>query len=290
MNPSDRKRSLFFLGLATLAILLLAMGLSRVPFNTSHPLRLNVSAEEREENALTRPISLTGIFYLFIALYLLALGSIFLTREGRLRLVALIVMMSLAYLCVYTVAQFFKGQELSASIPTVIFGETPESALAATEEITPLGEETLSTPEWLITGVGIGLAAAVALAFAAALWLLSQRQPAFSIAAAISEKAKTAVEELEAGSKFVDVIIRCYAQMNCVLEKQRNLKRQAAMTPREFEQVLIRMGFPPEPVQSLTRLFEEVRYGDVLPGESKVESALRSLRAIVAHCESLEQR
>jgi hypothetical protein len=67
-----------------------------------------------------------------------------------------------------------------------------------------------------------------------------------------------------------------------VLSEQRNIQRPSHMTPREFETALAGQGLPRDPVQQLTRLFEDVRYGTRQPGEREERLALDSLAAIVS--------
>jgi hypothetical protein len=104
----------------------------------------------------------------------------------------------------------------------------------------------------------------------------------------MSQEAQAAVEALEAGGDFQDVVLRCYARMSQVLAEQRGVFRQSAMTTHEFERVLIKLGFPSEPVRTLTHLFEEVRYGSIQQGESGTQMAISSLNAIISYCKSLE--
>jgi hypothetical protein len=56
------------------------------------------------------------------------------------------------------------------------------------------------------------------------------------------------------------------------------------MTTHEFERELLQRGFPALPVQRLTRLFEQVRYGGQQPGVFEKQTATESLREIIAFC------
>jgi hypothetical protein len=58
------------------------------------------------------------------------------------------------------------------------------------------------------------------------------------------------------------------------------------MTPREFEMRLEEAGIPTTQVRRLTRLFEEVRYGDKRLGEQEERQAIVSLTSIVRFCRS----
>jgi hypothetical protein len=54
------------------------------------------------------------------------------------------------------------------------------------------------------------------------------------------------------------------------------------MTTQEFEKLLQGKGLPDEPIHQLTLLFEEVRYGNIAPGEGDETRAISSLRTVVS--------
>jgi hypothetical protein len=54
------------------------------------------------------------------------------------------------------------------------------------------------------------------------------------------------------------------------------------MTTHEFEEILQGKGLPDEPIHQLTLLFEDVRYGNLNPGEADETRAISSLGAIVS--------
>lgn len=290
-NPAKRK-ALIFLGLAFGALLLLAAGLSSIAFEGVRPFMFQPRVVEEPSGVLDREAAqrLQIIFYVFLGLYLLAVLSIFLTREGRFRLMLFILMISLVSLCVYAVGSLFEEQPPPAVITTGTPEALPlETGFEPTVEVLPAEELPLpSTPSWLVTLVGVTLAAALSGAILGLLWMISRRRRSFSLPEALAEQVQEAVDELEAGGDLSNVVIRCYARMSKVLFDERSLARHISMTPREFEQVLLRVGLPAGPVYTLTRLFEEARYGGISPDSSGVEQALDSLRAIVAHCEALK--
>jgi hypothetical protein len=81
-----------------------------------------------------------------------------------------------------------------------------------------------------------------------------------------------------------DAIIRAYRQMSRSVAEGRKLVRQQTMTPREFEEYLAAAGLPSAPVQVLTHLFEDVRYGGLVAGSAERQAAIDSLTAIAAAC------
>ena len=81
-----------------------------------------------------------------------------------------------------------------------------------------------------------------------------------------------------------DVVIRCYRQMSRVAQEGRKIQRTESMTPHEFKDTLTKAGLPAAPVQALTQIFEDVRYGGLTPGPTERQAAIDSLTAIAAAC------
>lgn len=105
-----------------------------------------------------------------------------------------------------------------------------------------------------------------------------------STADQLKAEVEGAINEIEAGADLRNVIIRCYADMSQILNEQRGIQRQQAMTPREFETELQEMGLPHADIQRLTRLFEEVRYGNADLGQAAEQEAIHCLTAIAEAC------
>lgn len=103
----------------------------------------------------------------------------------------------------------------------------------------------------------------------------------------LAQDAQDALDALQAGEDFRNTVIRCYYEMSEALEERRGIRRETAMTPREFEVRLTAHGLPGPSVRQLTRLFEAVRYGAVEPGDLQVDQAVTCLSAIIAACRAL---
>lgn len=102
----------------------------------------------------------------------------------------------------------------------------------------------------------------------------------------LQQRAQRTLQALRLGHEPVDdVIRRCYREMAQTVYEQRGVRRADAVTPREFELTLQQNGLPLPPVQRLTRLFEQVRYGNIAIGERERREAIDSLEKIVAACE-----
>jgi hypothetical protein len=105
----------------------------------------------------------------------------------------------------------------------------------------------------------------------------------------LSDRAFAAIAELRQGQQLDDVILRCYQEMSETVARQQHLQRGPGATPREFARTLQRAGLPETAVAQLTSLFEQVRYGGLMPGKREQLQAIDSLEAIVAACERLAQ-
>jgi type II secretory pathway pseudopilin PulG len=102
----------------------------------------------------------------------------------------------------------------------------------------------------------------------------------------IAQEVQFALDELQAGGDLRNVVIRCYSEMVQALREQRGILRNVYLTPREFEDTLHGLGFPPEPVHQLTHLFEAVRYGHKPITRREELVAKDSLTAILDACRS----
>jgi hypothetical protein len=127
--------------------------------------------------------------------------------------------------------------------------------------------------------LGVGL-------LAASLWFFQQRPARDHLSLnPLAEAAQETLASLQAGGDFRTAIIRCYREMNRVVKAERGLARDTAMTPREFETYLVSRGFPHSALETLTRLFEGVRYGNVPPSTTDETMALACLTEIVNTCQ-----
>jgi hypothetical protein len=139
---------------------------------------------------------------------------------------------------------------------------------------------------WLLPLILIGAAVLLAVVTYFSLKFLSNRDALDrSTYLDIAEKAQTALEEIE-GAKidFDDIIIRCYAEMSNTLQTEKGIQRDQAMTTSEYEQELLARGLPAQPIQQLTQLFEQVRYGHQHPMENEKQVAVKSLSEIIDFC------
>jgi hypothetical protein len=135
--------------------------------------------------------------------------------------------------------------------------------------------------------MAIGLALFVSAVLVTTAWLIwrSRLKPPDSLEQ-LAREAQGALDALKGGADLKDTVIRCYFEMSRVLNEERGIRRERAMTPREFEVRLSELGLPEQHVVQLTRLFEGVRYGSRVTGEREADQAVASLTAIVDACRS----
>jgi hypothetical protein len=175
-------------------------------------------------------------------------------------------------------------------------GAVPASPAALPGAAQPLASQAVvavfdpSPPDWLLWATGIGMALMVLLAIAVPLWLFWPRErrtpgPLQELAG----QAQSAMEALEAGADVRDTILRCYFEMAETVSRARGIDRALDMTPREFEQRLVEAGLPRRPVQRLTRLFEQVRYGARTSDRGEEQEAITCLAAIAQACPGSSQ-
>lgn len=289
MLRRNRNR-LLGLWLATLVVLLLLA--AALPGLTLLPERnydIPQSAEPRDVLA-----NLGWLFTVMLALYVLAF--ILLTpKESRWRLLyAVVVLWLLAGLIVLAVwLAGEQGIEFFIPEPVPIPSVTPTPGLPEElppEEYGPIEDVAFTPPQrWVrvlvLSSVAV-LCTGLVLIIA---WLAYTRyRPAVRPPLAqLVTQAQAALDALYAGEDVRDVVLRCYFEMTRVLDENQGLRRAETMTPREFAARLTAWGLPAEPVHTLTRLFEEARYGSRLTDDTAVQRAITSLERIVAAIERL---
>jgi hypothetical protein len=195
---------------------------------------------------------------LILVILVLAVVS-YVTRNWREAVVALVgvsLVLGLVYVSLNLV-----GAPASPSSPVASSGNaTPAGGGGETGVVQP------AVPSWLVGLVVVVGGAGTILAF----FLTrsgddgTETAPDEDVtdAAAVGRAAGRAVDRLEADTDTDDVdneVYRTWREMTDLLE----VDRPATSTPGEFAEAAVAVGLGREDVDELTRLFEDVRYGDV---------------------------
>ena len=153
-------------------------------------------------------------------------------------------------------------------------------------EMAPFPEFVAAPSPWLGILISLVIALVIVGMLAGVALLIARRRPPETALQQLARSARDTLEALQGGADLKNAVIRCYLEMSRVARERRGLQRQADMTPHEFQFELEKAGLPGEPVRQLTRLFEDVRYGDRPPGEREGRQAVACLHAIVEAAKS----
>ena len=145
--------------------------------------------------------------------------------------------------------------------------------------VAPLGEPPQILVQFVIVGIvmGCGLIAII---------MMKRWSAPTKVEDELLQNAEEAVKALQDGMDLRDVVVRCYLQMTCSIQKERGIERNHWITVQEFEYQLESVGFPTIPLQQLTYLFEKVRYGKQQIKDSDEQVAMESLNEIIKFCQS----
>lgn len=283
---TNRKRLwvLLFAVVAILAVILLAASFRDLEFSEGRPLSWLRGAESEMGSGATSSRSkffeyvYTALYFLAILLLPFSIIYVILSPEARKRVLknlGLLLWLIALVLLMIKRPEFFEqlqgqgGEQWpleDVPFPEVELAAAPSDALV-----------------WLITLI---FALLIAAGLVAVVWFVwnRTRRPSGPLEQ-LSQEAQEALRALQAGADLKDTVLRCYFEMSRILMEQRGIVRDEAMTPREFEESLGQAGLPDEPVRQLTRLFEAVRYGTLVPGGLQERQAVDCLNAIAKACE-----
>ncbi len=289
------------LSAAILAILLLAASLGQVRLPPGEPFTLRraepvTPPAERAPAELSSAQRLLLRVGLILTLTLLPFSIFYLliSAEARKRFIRNLIVFGVLMLIMSSLGEqlrllgeggLFGGLNLSA-----LFGDGAASQTATGQP----AEFTSQPPDWAVILTSFLLAAAVVGLAAGLIYAFTQRSPrpreAAIPLAQIAEQAESAVTAITAGEDPGNTVIRCYVAMSQTVRAARGIARQREVTPREFEEQLVRAGLPSPSVRELTRIFETVRYGGQAIGAAEEAQALASLAAIADACRNARKQ
>ena len=270
------------LGLGLLAVLLLAASLSQLELQPERRFALGGSSSPADDPGFRLSLDLAPLWKVLLGLVVWVLfpASVvyfFLSAEARRRVLRDLLFLALVLGAFYLLIRAFRRvQELAEAV------EGPAQAGAAPPPATVVEPSAFVTrpPEALVVGVGALLLAALLIA-GYWVWRGWREARAPDALDRLAREAQAALRRLQAGEELSDVVLRCYLEMSRVLREHKGVRRERAMTPREFERRLEALGVRDEHVRRLTRLFEGVRYGAKGSSERERREAQACLAAIV---------
>jgi hypothetical protein len=281
------KRSIvWLLVLALGAVVILAVSLPEFHLRSGQPLPINgdLTISVMGESAILPGGNV--ILWLirgFLALMIIAfpiyiIYSLF-SPQGRRRLLSEVILLAVMLLLLDQLGRMAQNQPEETQPEEVSAPADLSPSMASTEGEMETYEA--KTPESLVWAASIAVALFFTGLIALGFWVYYKRHvPRSSSLDKLAKEAERAAASLQGGGDFKNTIIRCYYQMSQILYAERGIRRDIAMTPREFEQALEEKGLPSEPIQYLTGIFEEVRYGNKQPERREEDKAIWFLSVI----------
>ena len=273
MSNQRKHRVLLFSGLAVVALVFLAAGLSDLEFlpGKPHPsldligdvLRAIFGAIPDSEafGSLFGIVVWVSMLLLILLIFCLVIMPRTKTRGSR-WLGSLVWILVIYLLLRLRPSATEESQGVSPAVPQTAMPTLPAVTPVPDEVVASATEFASSSPQWVVLLVALILAIlAMAGLLGAARFFWRRSHPPSSPLEQLAQEAQEAIVALEAGGDVKDTVMRCYFEMSRVLDERRGIRRAGAMTPREFERQLIAVGLPGVHVERLTRLFEGVRYG-----------------------------
>jgi hypothetical protein len=281
LGQRKRIKLLIYLGLAGVALIILAAGMSTLDIQTGY------IALEQAEGVLVPPDTdeETPAAPVFVdpsnLTSALVLGGLFLfilfaaIRWKQIRVALLVLLL-------------FSGSIIGMIYLYTLYGDLPEQS--EEEEVLPpdlgnirIDEDLLNNPPDWVDSISIIVAVGIAVIVAVVVVFLVRRpwQKDSRALDMIAAEAEAALADIRAGGDLRDAVLRCYFEMSQGLRRSMGLVREEGMTPREFESALTDSGLPTNSVHRLTRLFESVRYGRHEASEGEIREAVDSLEEII---------
>jgi Domain of unknown function (DUF4129) len=255
MSDDAKRKRLIFLLLAASLMVLIAAALPQLELKPGIPL------PKWEGGTLLSPIDsqpnvtislstffkalleVVGIIVAIYCLYKFLKGVPWKEILGPALQIALLAALAIVSLFAFANLNITSGSLASEVLP-------PELHL---EEGPPLG----SPPVILVWLVWIGLGIML---LVLGIWVSKRRTQKRHAGDPVTLEAEYAMQALQKGLDFKNVIVQCYRQMSAALQKEQGIELENSMTAREFERLLEAKGLPRDPVHQLTQLFEAARY------------------------------
>ncbi|MCL4561185.1 MAG: DUF4129 domain-containing protein [Chloroflexi bacterium] len=284
MNRFKRVQALVYLGLSLIGLLILALSVSQLKFLPGVPFSLGnpPPAIAGNNGEITSGIDLVaiirGFFSGMIVLLVVYLVIHLLSSEGRKRLFADLLALAILFGILLLISP--NNRPPLATTPTPLETQPPPQVLTAI----PVSSFVANPPPWVDLVAIVLLAILITFLIILLSQKIQRQRQAPTVLDRIAQQAEIALHSLQEGADTENAVLHCYYAMENVVREERNIERDQAMTPQEFEINLIEQGLPGDPVRQLTHLFEQVRYGAKLLGKAEELMAVDSLSAIADAC------
>jgi hypothetical protein len=290
VNIFPKEKSLLFLSLFALFLLILSMGVGESMLTPGQPFRLAGSPESgvsaANQGGMDVLVWIVRGLFAFVAIFLFFYITVSLfSKEGRKRLLADLLLLIMALLGAFFLKQIAgQNQMKPMEIMQPLGGEQAEWAA----QDPPL-QFSRNPPDWLTILVIFISTLVLVVIFYGVYWRFKlQKSHQSNNATLFAEEASNALRSLQAGESLEKVIINCYLEMVRLVREEKGLVRDQAMTVHEFELFLEGKGLPSGSLQVLTHLFEEVRYGAEEMGFNQEATAIRCLSEIEKSCRGVK--
>jgi len=281
-------RKLLLIAVAVASVLILAAGLSRVQFLPARPFPLAGILEALTAGSMQVPggIALPAGVVQVIAgclwlLFFVSIIAFIISPEVRKGVLRRVIVYLSWFLLLYSVLSVLQSNLQRFQVAPQGPSDALSSDLGDPAEFMPIPPDFIvDPPQWLVIVVTITLVA-VPLGLTWLVWhFLAGPKKESTALEQLTMEAQQALNELQAGADLKDTVMRCYFEMSQILSSQHNLQRAEGMTVREFEAYLAESGLRDEHIRQLTRLFEQVRYGQSPASKQEEAAAVAFLSAI----------
>ncbi|HEC63198.1 MAG TPA: DUF4129 domain-containing protein [Candidatus Acetothermia bacterium] len=276
-----RKSFVLATGLGLLLCLaLIAGGLSQLNWSPGRatPSPLPPPQEGEPGGVFLLPHEWTQVLFLilkvvFLTLFALAALGLLISREYRRRAFLLLALgLAILLLFIFLPPTEEEKEPQEEEPPPGPALELPVTENPSQQPLPPAPPPPLPPADWRQWLVALPFAALAA-------WWLVYRYLPRRAAPPPQEEVREVLQEahsaLRAGAPLEDVVIRCWVKMLELLSPPDS----PALTPAELARLLRRQGFDHQAIDTLTRLFEEVRYGRKA-SEPRRQAALAALAAL----------
>lgn len=284
-----RRRILFYLTLVFIGTFILAASLSTMQLQPGTPIPGADSTQNTGGDEIvtglpkinTRQLLQIPLVLIFAALVIATIIS--LVKKIKVKHIHLLASGLLLVLCLFLLLN-----QIEFAPPAISSGESQSivTTPSASFDIAPIGEP----PEFLFQIVVIIAFVGFAVIFSLLLSQIIRRAQQAQKSDLLAEEAGQALKDIQDGKDLGNVIIRCYLQMEKIIQDEQGIEREESLTPREFERLLSAKGIAPLHIHQLTRLFEKARYGRKTLTSEDEQNAIHCLSVIRSTCELERER